>query len=258
MAFQLFPEDVGPLRLDSEEAGLFEHFEEAVDENQLMFLCVASTDDSCSGNPSVPPRIRLRANNGFAVPVSKAPNVVSIADDHRDHVASASWSEEQAGVFLVVVSVDRLGCFWEVEIKNDDKSKRIFTWAIANTQEEAHQPFIDMPAEHDFGTLTAAFPQGVGFEVANRGSKALIIDEAEFDVNFGECFRSLGVDNEVIEPLNCGSISMVFDPANGDLVGGSPADDIFFAEIVVVHQAPNNQGIRIRVQVRCHDARMGR
>jgi len=36
--------------------------------------------------------------------------------------------------------------------------------------------------------------------------------------------------------------------------GGTPPDDLFRAEIVVFHEAPNNQVIRIRIRATCHDA----
>ena len=234
MAFNVFPAGPEPLRLSFMKASDFVPVGLS-DVGQTMFLCVVASGETCSAVDSTPPQIRLRADNGLPVRVIKAPDLVVIANDQTIPVASASWDTDDTGIFLVVVSIDKPSSLWEVEITNNHAEERKFTWTVANTLEEVHQPWIEMPTNLDLGTVHFHSRARGVVAAKNRGSKPLtVIDAVVFS---GEPFFEITHFTEEIDSHECGDVEVSLDPS-ADI---PPSDDIYEAEVHVQSDASNGQ-----------------
>jgi hypothetical protein len=119
-----------------------------------------------------------------------------------------------------------------VEITNPYPKPTNFTWTVASSAEETHQPWIELPTILDFGTRPPASHYGLGFDVWNRGAATLLIDDMEFW--FGEGFFELGWGSSEIEPGKLGAFDLSFDPYFDYALGGE-----YEAEIRVYCNAPN-------------------
>ena len=153
MAYRMFPSGPTQLRLDVAQSDAVP-FLEMTDENGMMFLRIVSTGDSDATEaiPSASPRIRLQADNGPFVALVEAPGTVPITNDVGAHVALGSWSAEETGEFLVLVTTDRPGSVWQIEITNTHGEPRSFTWTVASTDEESRQRWAQPPATVDSGS----------------------------------------------------------------------------------------------------------
>jgi len=243
MVFRAFPDGPDPLRLKSAEPGSFVPFLEMIDpDTQLMFLRIVASDDSCSPTTSAPPRIRLIADDGPKVAVLKAPNSAEVFNDVNDLVGAASWSGEEAGVFLVLITVKRLGSIWQVEITNANSEPRSFTWTVASCDDDARQPWIDLPPV-DFGSVSHPHTATHEVRMINRGSKTLMVTIDETLGRVGQFRLSSAQDSVIaIAPHECDSFNMTFE-TTGMFI--HPQGTSVESSLPVKSNATNNRSVRL-------------
>jgi hypothetical protein len=219
VTFKTFPNKPDPLLLDSAGRGDFEPFLEMLDDTGKMFVRIVATDDSCAAIPSKPPRIRLIADDGAQTPLVMAPDLVDIFSDQNMPVASASLNAEEASVFLIVIIVTQPGSIWQMEITNTNPERRSFTCTVASSLDESRQPWIDMPANVDFGSVRHGDSETKKVPVINRGSKELSINVGPKleNLQFGKLQfgPTLLPHKIVIQAQECGNFEMRFQP-NGN------------------------------------------
>jgi len=244
VAFRTFPAGSQPLRLDSAATGGFVGFLEMADHDQLMFLRVAASTDPGAAMGSAPPRIRLRADDGPAAKVPKAPDVVNIVDDEGEAIGSASWNVDEPGIYLVLLSIKRPGSIWQIELRNTAAEPANFTWTVANSDAESRQTWIHLPEILNFGFQRFGYSQTGTVDVINRGSRELTIqaDSQEFARLLDE--RSFAAPNTngvvVIPPHASASFDLAFQPR------GYPFDLLFETEVEVTSDASNRASLRLR------------
>ena len=175
----------------------------------LMFLRFVKLAAGCSPPGGLDPTLRLQADSGPPVDLRKTPETVSIrgeSDPSSAPVATATYLVESRDVYLVRVVLHHEGSRWQLQIANNDGSEREFTWVVADTDQDARQPWLNLPQSLEF---QAAPGQTVNrtIEVANRGTGPLTLSQG--GLRPGSAFQLIDVPRD-IPPNACGSLVIQF------------------------------------------------
>jgi hypothetical protein len=180
----------------------------------LMFIRAAKSSDSGVASGAPHPTIRLKAGSGPAVDVETHPvSIFGQAGGADPLVATATLSVEPNEVYLVEVEVEESGMSWQIQFVNNDLTRAHgFTWVVADDEEQARQPWIDVPDELGF----SAVPGRVDTQplpIANLGTGPLeITDSDESDLGAG--FVLLTVTPRVVGPSGRGEARIAFTGAD--------------------------------------------
>jgi len=176
MSFISLPAGAQPVRLQSAASGVISFLEPtgAGASPIIVLNVVASRDDFGRPNDSPRPRIALIANGALPVTVPQAPSIVTISDGAQD-VASASLTVEEPGIYQVVVSLEIPGSVWDVRVTNTGTEALNFTSTVATNENDARQPWIDLPPSVNFRTAFAGETNVAPVHVGNRGSAKLSV-----------------------------------------------------------------------------------
>ncbi|GLZ48194.1 hypothetical protein Acsp06_43790 [Actinomycetospora sp. NBRC 106375] len=192
---QVFPDDASPLSVAAGGSSPFVGFEESVGIDRQMFLRLVVVNDVITTTDDPPPRILLRAGTGLPVAPTTFPVSAAITDAAGSVVASATRIDEGQGIHLVRVELDQLGSSWHVQIGNDGPFTRRYTWVVAATDDDARQPWIDVPPWVRFpddddldGWVPAGGISDRIVEVANLGSADLVLED-EAGLTIGTYFQ---------------------------------------------------------------------
>jgi hypothetical protein len=227
MSFKSLPAGAKPLRLESAASGVMSFLgpTDAGDLPTIVLNIVASRDDFDLPIDITLPPIALSADGAIPVPVPVAPDAADISNGSQD-VASAGLTVEEPGIYQVVISVLKPVSIWEVRVTNPGEEALNFTSTVATNENEARQPWIDLPPSVNFRTAVAGEMTVASVRVGNRGSKKLTV-------------RNLDVVTE-IDPHDSTNIDISFSVSET-----GNADTQFF----ITSDASNNQSIRLQGNV---------
>lgn len=227
MSFKSLPAGARPLRLESAASGAMS-FLQPTDAGALPTIVVnivASRDGFDAPVDAKPPPIALSADGASHVPVPVAPSAVDISNGSKD-VASAGLTVDEPGIYQVVISVFEPVSIWEVRVSNPGEEALNFTSTVATNENEARQPWIDLPPSVNFRTAVADEITTASVRVGNRGSKKLTV-------------RNRDVVTE-IDPHDSENIEVAFSVSEA-----GNADTQFF----ITSDATNNQSFRLQGNV---------
>jgi len=211
MTSRVFPSaPAGPLVVAAGGQSVFVPFEELAGggaDDLTMFLRLVKLGSGCAAPGGPDPLIRLKAGGGPAVEVTMFPDATSVHDGQGVHVADAMCDVRGDGVYRVRVFIARPRSAWQLQIANQDTEPRGFTWVVADNDQEAQQPWIDLPASVGFEAL--AGQQVIkGVRVANLGTGPLTIGDA-VGLRPGPGFELVAVPGPV-SPNGCGELQVRF------------------------------------------------
>ncbi|MGH9280790.1 MAG: vWA domain-containing protein [Acidimicrobiales bacterium] len=153
-----------------------------------MYIRVVKLGTACAPSGAPHPRLRLKHDGGdfttvfdpVGPPTVPAGTIVSInapvgTGGAVVESANTQVTVEANDVYLITVFIFNPGNPWQLEIRNNDAgSGHGFTWVVASTNAESHQPWIDIPSTLAYNVLTGqVVPQTV--QVANRGTGPLTV-----------------------------------------------------------------------------------
>ena len=187
MAFAVYPTpQTAPLNLAAAGSSPLTAINELVGVDSgtglnAMFIRVVKLGTGCAASGPPHPTIRLKANTGDAVAIPTFPTTVSIFNQPGGtgtEVANATLQVEADDVYRILVFIFQSGSSWQIQIVNNNAaSAHGFTWAVADSDAQTRQPWIDIPTTLSYDVLTGqAVP--LSLQVANRGTGPLTISDS--------------------------------------------------------------------------------
>ncbi|CCK24471.1 hypothetical protein BN159_0092 [Streptomyces davaonensis JCM 4913] len=202
--FQMHPED-GPLRL-APGPQPSDPFPFEVDaSNTVRFLRFNASDPTCAPTGETEPLIELRLALGKWAAVPRAPETVTIEDQHLTAYATASWTREPGDMFLVRLDIDKPSELkWQVRLTNKAQKELFFVWVVSDLEEDTRQPRIFMPSVQHRTASPGGFIGNIVVNVANVGTRELVFfTEGSTDLGGGFFLKSL---TSPIQPSECGPL----------------------------------------------------
>jgi hypothetical protein len=179
-----------------------------------MYLRLVMLGPACATSTAPDPTVALQADTGTPVTLNSFfQGIRNAPGSGGSEVANARITAEANDVFLIDFAVFVPGSSWQIFITNNDSDARDFTWVVADTNAEASQPWIDVPATLDLDaalggiTVTGQTSDPATVQVANLGTGDLTISGTTLDSGDADfTFTTPGT----ISPNSCGNLQIAF------------------------------------------------
>jgi hypothetical protein len=241
MAFDVFPNQPPgtPLRLRHDEASGFIDFTPLLTtfpEGEVTFVRLVKLGNGCDDPGGGHPRVRVGFEGGPSVePLPPAagqesgPAATLMLGDEK--LAFAQYRVFDRGVRRVrlvllppALADERQ---WQLEIVNRDMEERGFAWVVADRDEEARKPWIDVQPVAPV-TATAGDVVPLATKVLNLGTGELRLDLPD-ELDLGEGFALVSVAPTKVPPNGCADVKLRFTapslPGAGDAVYVADSND---------------------------------
>jgi hypothetical protein len=210
MTFHVLPDQQAtPLTVDKFQRSAPMTFSETVSATppSTMTLRILRVDDPNASASDVPdPELVLSAGGAPAV-IPVGPASVSIADHNDTIVGTASYVTEPVDVFRIGVTVRHPGSTWTLQIQNPEDRRRLFTAVVADSDDDAQQPWIDATPELKFEAEKGSTAQlSNNVLVTNAGTGTLSV------VPTGLTDPFLALPPNEIGPNGRGVVTIQYDP----------------------------------------------
>jgi hypothetical protein len=214
MTFDVYPAlpDIGPIVVPAGGSSAQIPIKELVDvASGFMFIRVLKlrVDDTAVVSPD--PTIRLMADSGDPVdiPANTVGAIFNRPGGSGTEVADVRLLNTEGDVYGVRVKILHPGSSWRIQIVNrDPTSAHGFVWVVADSDAEAHQPWIDIAATLNFGAEPGQVVTKV-LRIDNRGTAPLEIRDPDGD-DLGAGFVLEAVRPNPIHPNSTADAQITF------------------------------------------------